>query len=315
MGRTEARILLVVITLFASVQYAFIEMIGDEDYSPFGFTCLTNLIGLGMVLVMFGGMIFGEFYRYTKKDILNSLLLAVELTGFNVFMYIGSSSETATVSGGILSAYFVFVPIIMFVFRLSKPKPHIIVASLIAVVGVFIVVGIDMTGTLRLETLALVVADICFALYTVTVGRISMNSSPTFIAAGQLFWCSVMTGILWIGEVVLTDRSFSISTNPMFIVSVGFMGVFLKGLYTVAQIHAQRIISPIETSFIFSTEILMTMFLSPLLALLLPIEKETITPIRLLGGVLVIIGIMVADDNTYSKLSKKFRRVDGGKKT
>ena len=51
MNKLEARSLLVLITFFASIQYVFIGAAGD-DYSTFGFLCITNLIGLVMMLIL-----------------------------------------------------------------------------------------------------------------------------------------------------------------------------------------------------------------------------------------------------------------------
>ncbi len=312
MNKIEARILLVIITFFASVQYAFIGAIGEE-YSPFGFSCLSNLIGLFLMCFVFGSTIISEFYRYTKKVLLQSLLLAVELTGFNVFMLIGASDEAPTVSAGILSSFFIFIPVVTFFIRFEKPKINIIIASVVAILGVLLVSEFDVTEPWSMSTLALIAADICFALYTVTVGKLSTGVSPTFLAIGQLFWCVLLTGVLWVGEVSFLGGSFEIPDSPAFVIAVCFVGIFLKGIYTLSQINAQRFVTPIETSLIFASEILMTMFVSPFLSLFMGTQPEVISLKRVAGALLVIVGILAADDNLYNKLKRNIKRVKGGR--
>lgn len=317
MNKLEARSLLVLITFFASIQYVFIGAVGD-DYSPFGFLCITNLIGLVMMLVLFAGTLAADFYRITKRDIMHGLLLSLELTGFNAFTLIGVSGAGATISACVLSSYFVFIPVIAFIHKSEKPKKNIIIASVITVIGLGIVGGFDVGSFFDLHTLALIAADICFALYTFSVGKYTTDTSPTFIAMGQMIGCFVITLLLWIGEVLVTGETMSLPDSPAFIICVFYVGIFLKGVYTIAQVNSQRFISPIETSLIFSTEIVMTMLLSPLLGLFLDVPKEEITPVRMLGGLLVIVGILIADDNIFKKLTgfvgSKKRVLSGGPK-
>ena len=315
MNKLEARSLLVLITFFASIQYVFIGAAGD-DYSPFGFLCITNLIGLVMMLVLFASTLAADFYRITKKDIVHGIWLSLELTGFNTFTLIGVSGAGATISACVLSSYFVFIPVIAFIHKSEKPGRNIIIASLLAVIGLGLVGGFDVESFFDLHTLALLAADICFALYTFSVGKYTVNTSPTFLAMGQMVGCFVITLVLWIGEAVITGETMSLPDSPAFIVCVFYVGVFLKGVYTIAQVNSQRFISPIETSLIFSTEIVMTMALSPLLGLFLDVPKEEITPLRAIGGLLVIIGILLADDNIFKKLTdfvgSKKRVLSGG---
>lgn len=313
MNRLEARSLLVLITFFASIQYVFIGAVTDE-YSPFGFLCVTNLIGFVIMLVLFAGTIFADFYRITKKDIIHGLFLSLELTGFNTFTLIGVSGAGATVSACVLSSYFVFIPIITYIHKRTKPSRNIVTASVIAVIGLGMVAGFDPKGFFDLHTLALVAADICFALYTISVGKYSADSSPTFLAIGQLLWCFLITLVLWGAESLVMGRSMTLPDGPSFIICLFYVGIFLKGIYTIAQVNSQRFISPIETSLIFSTEIIMTMLLSPILGKLFGIPEDEITVMRLIGGSLVIVGILIADENIYKKI-RKIILFRGGEKT
>ncbi len=316
MNKIEARSLLVLITFFASIQYVFIGAVGD-DYSPFGFLSITNLTGFVMMFIIFAGTVVSEFYRIRKEDILHGLILSLELTGFNTFTLLGVAGAGVTVSACVLSSYFVFIPIIMFVTKREKPKLNIVAASLMAVVGLGMVGGFSFENFFDPHTLALLAADICFALYTVSVGKYSTEASPTFLVMGQLLFCFLITSVLWVGEAFVTGRPFELPSSPAFIVCVFYVGIFLKGVYSIAQVHSQRFISPIETSLIFSTEIIMTMLVSPLLGMVIDVPVEEITALRLAGGVLVIFGILIADEEIYKRLGKLIaavcKRENGGK--
>jgi len=316
LNKIEARALLVLITFFASIQYVFIEAVKD-DYSPFGFLSVTNLIGFVMMLLVFAGNIVSEIYRMTKKDVIHSIILALELTGFNVFTLIGVSGAGATVSACILSSYFIFIPVIALFQKQNKPKINIVLASVMAVVGVGMVAGFDGEGFFDLHTLALLAADICFALYTLSVGKYSAQSSPTFLALGQMLACFVITSLVWLGECAIKSEAPGLPGSPAFVICIIYVGIFLKGIYSVSQVHAQRFISPIETSLIFSTEIIMTMFVSPIIGSALGTEREEITVLRIAGALIVIAGILTADDNIYKKIVGLFvkpkKRENGGK--
>lgn len=295
------------ITFFASIQYVFIGGVSDE-YSPFGFQCITNLVGFAIMVVMFFGTIVREMYRLTKSDILHGIILSLERTGFTTLSLIGVSGAGATVSACILSSYFVFIPVIAFFTKKEKPRKNIVIASVLAVIGLGMVGGFDVEAFFDIHTLALIAADICFALYTYSVGKFTTNTSPTFLAMGQMMWCSVITLILWGAESLIEGQSMSLPSSPAFIICLFYVGIFLKGIYTISQIHSQRYISPIETSLIFSTEIIMTMICSPLLGIIFGLPKEDITILRVVGGLLVIGGILIADDNIFRKVKSVFRR-------
>ena len=123
-----------------------------------------------------------------------------------------------------------------------------------------------------------------------------------------MLWCSVITLALWGAQSLIMGQPMSLPSSPTFMICLFYVGIFLKGIYTISQIHAQRYISPIDTSLIFSTEIIMTMVFSPLLGYIFDIPKEDITVLRVLGGLLVILGILIADEKIYMKITSVFKR-------
>ena len=66
--------------------------------------------------------------------------------------------------------------------------------------------------------------------------------------------------------------------------------------------------SPLNVSLIFSTEIIMTMAVSPLLVSLFGVEPETVTPLRVLGALVMVCGILTADSGVTDAVKRRLNR-------
>ena len=110
---------------------------------------------------------------------------------------------------------------------------------------------------------------------------------------GQLFFNLVFSSGAWFFQFVSGKATMNIPSLPSFWGSVIFISFFIRGLYGVVQIYAQRYVSAINTSLIFSSEILMTMLMSPVLARIFNTPEEEITPYKLFGGLLLVAGLLI----------------------
>ena len=101
--------------------------------------------------------------------------------------------------------------------------------------------------------------------------------------------------------------SFGLPKEPLFWGSVIFISFFIRGLYTVIQVYAQRYVSPINTSLIFASEIVMTLFLSSLISNYFGFRQdiEPIALVKILGAFLMVFGILICDNNFYNSLKHK----------
>ena len=73
-------------------------------------------------------------------------------------------------------------------------------------------------------------------------------------------------------------------------------------MYGIVQIYAQRYVGAIQVSLIFSTEIIFTLLLSPLLSILLGSQPEQIDLAKVLGCLVIVSGILVADGTVWKSL-------------
>ena len=301
MNKLEANVSLLIITFFAAIQYAFLAGVPDS-VSHFAFLCITNLIGLLLTLMLF----FGELFRIDARQVRQSLVLSLELFGFNVFLLLGSSVG-ATVSACVLSAYFVFLPILSFLLFRSRPDKQTLAAIAVVLTGLVLMMNGDLAGMSDIHFLYLLLADVFFALYILTVGKFSAGSNPAILAMGQMLFNCLIAFACWAGESAVKRAALSLPADPAFWGSVLFIGFFIRGLYGVVQMYAQRYVSPLNTSLIFSTEIIITMLMSPVLALLFGTEPEIITPMKLCGAGVMVMGVLMADPAVTGAVARRLR--------
>ncbi len=301
MNKLEANVSLFVITFFAAIQYVFLKNI-PSSVSHFAYLSITNLIGFILIFIVF----FGELFRLDRKQIGQSFLLSLELFGYNIFMLMGSTEVDTTVSACVLSAYFIFIPIYSYLLFKQKPTKNTITALCVVTFGLFVFTGLNVGGLMDIHVLFLWIGDLFFAAYILTTERLTVKSNPSILAMGQLFFNFIFAFAAWIGQSLYRGESMEIPNAPEFWGSVLFICFFIRGLYGVIQIYAQRYVSAFNTSLIFSTEILMTIIMSPILSRIFDTEKESITVFKVIGGILIVAGILIADPSFNDYVSRRF---------
>ena len=306
MSKLEANISLFIITFFAAIQYAFLSGVPDT-VSHFAFLCITNLIGFLIVLAMF----FNELFRLDANLVKQSALLSAELFGFNLFILIGASGLDTTITACVLSSYFVFVPPLAYLVFKQKPDRNSLVGIAIVLVGIFFMMNCNVRGLLKMNILYLLIADIFFAIYILTAGHFTAGSNPSILALGQLYFNFIFALVCWTAEMVLKKQTMSFPQSPAFWGSVIFISFFIRSLYSVVQIYAQRYVTALNTSLIFSTEIIMTMAATPVLNKLfeLPAAEGNVTAYRIIGAVIMVVGILASDSSVTDGLFAKRRAV------
>lgn len=298
MNKLEANISLLAITFFAAIQYVFLANI-PADVSSFAFLAITNLIGFLFAAVF----LFHELHRLDKRQILQSLILAGELFGFNLSLLIGSKNTDPTVVSCIITAYFIFVPILL-MFKKQRVKKSSLFAIALVLCGVILVVNADMSKVSIFSVLFLLLSDVFFAGYIITVESFSAKSSPSILGMGQMLFGFVLAFIAWCIESAINGAPLSLPHSAPFWRSVIFISIFIRGLYGIVQIYAQRYVSALNTSLIFSTEVVITLLLSPLLANFLHMEASPITPVKLIGCIIIVVGVL-SSDGTLQHLARR----------
>lgn len=287
MNKLEANLSLLAITFFAGIQYAFLSHV-PESVTGFAFIAITNLIGFLIAIAVF----FRELFRIDKKQVLRSFFMAAALFGFNYFLLLGSKGMEISIISFISCSYIIFVPIVMLFFK-KKASLNNIIGIVVVLFGLFMALGVSKGNIFNIHVLYLLISDVCFALYIVTIDVIADKSNPAILVMGQMFFCTLLGLACWFIEGGLAGLSLPSSIE--FWVSVFFISFFIRGFYSVVQIYAQRYMSALNVSLIFSSGVIFTLLMSPLLSTLMGAAKEEITVFKIIGCVLIIIGVLVAD--------------------
>lgn len=297
MNKLEANISLFIITFFAAIQYVFLAGV-PENIPHFAFLCITNLVGFIITTAFF----FGELFRLDVKQIGQSCALSSELLLFNVFLLAGARGMDSTVTAAVLSTYFVFIVVLSAILFHLRTDAGIITGCTMVLLGLFLIMDADIFALWNRNIFYLFLSDLSFAVYILTLGRYSSSSNPSILAMGQMFFCFVFSLVFWIGECFITDAAFALPSGPAFWGSVIYISFFIRGLYGIVQTYAQRYVSALNTSLIFSTEIIITMAMSPLLASFSGSEPEAVTPLRITGAVIMVLGILMNEPAVSSRV-------------
>lgn len=302
MNKLEANLSLLFITFFASVQYAFLIWV-PESVSHFAFMCITNLVGLIMSLCFF----FGELFRLDRRQVKQSMVLSGELVLFNLFLLMGIQELGTTITNALLSTNFVFIALIAFLAYKKLPSRETLYGIFMVLAGLLIMASSELDMLFSMSAFYLMLSNLAFAFYLVSVGEFSSSSNPAIIAMGQMFFCFIFSLILWAGEAVFMGADFSLPTKPEFWGSVIYVSFFIRGLYGIVQVYAQRYVSALSASLIFSTAIIMTMAVSPIMTKILGIAPEIITWPKIIGSVFMIAGILMTEPEFFALLRRLFR--------
>jgi len=247
---------------------------------------------------------FGELFRVNKQQVLQSLVLAAQIFVFNVLLLTGSAGMDPSVASFVMSVYFVFVPVCLLFFG-KKVSRDTIIGGAIMLFGLMFSLGAGPAGFSDIRILLLLAADICFALYIVTIERFCVKSNPAVLAMGQMFFCFIFSSVGWAAELAITQTGFTLPNDAAFWSSVLFISFFIRGFYSVIQIYAQRFVSAMNTALIFSTDVVVSLLMSPFLVMLFGGVSEPITVFKSVGCALIIIGVVYADGSIAQLIRKR----------
>ena len=292
-----ATIGLIFITVLAAFQYVFLQNVPDT-VSTFAFVCVTNVIGLLILSIVR----VNKLKAITKRTLLKGALFAVELIGFNFFLLLGSRHLDAVIISSLVSLYFVFITPILLLLK-KKVNFFSSIATVIAIIALLLMFGADTTALFSsVDVIYLVIADIFFASYVVSVSVLGENENASALTVSQMIFSSLFAFAGWMIENQLSGRSLTLPTEPSFWMSALFIGVGIRAVYGIIQISCQRHVSALKASLIFSMEIVITLIANPFLCKLLNMEYTPATPFQIAGGILLILATLMVEDSIMSRL-------------
>ena len=292
-----ATIGLIFITLLASLQYVFLSNVPDT-VSTFSFVCITNVIGLVLLFVFRSKRVLSAGKTTVKKGAFFALLL----TGFNFFLLLGSNSMDSIVVSSVVSLYFVFVTPILVLLR-RRVNFFASIATAMASIALLLMFGGNAEALFSsTNVIYLVIGDICFAAYVVSVSVLGEGEDSAALTFFQMCFAALFSFAGRVAESLVGGAAFSLPTDTRFWISAVFIGVFIRAVYGLLQITCQKHVSALSASLIFSTEIIMTMVMDPVMTRLLGTRYTPPTLFQIIGAFLLILATLLVDETVTTKL-------------
>ncbi|MBR2835767.1 MAG: SpoIIE family protein phosphatase [Coriobacteriales bacterium] len=292
-----ATIGLIVITCLAAIQYVFLRNV-PSTVSTFAFVCITNAIGLIVLALIRPKKLAGMH----KTTMLKGAFFAFELTGFNVFLLLGSHNLDAVVISSVLSMYFVFITPLLLLLR-KRVSFFSGIATVIAIIALLLLFGADTDALFSsADVVYLIIADAFFAAYVVSVSILGESEDSTHLTLAQMGFSALFALVGWLVECMVSGQNFALPTEPGFWVSAVFIGVFIRAVYGIVQISCQKYVSALKASLIFSSEIIVTLVTNPFMCNLLGVPYTPVTVFQILGGLLLIAATLMVDDTVMARL-------------
>ena len=224
------------------------------------------------------------------------------LTGCSVYFYTENTALTYTLASNvsiIVAAAPIFTAILAHFSGQERFHRGTLLGFLVAFSGVILVVC-NGTFVLKLnprgDLLALSAAG-CWAVYSVLLRHISRGLDPVLVTRRTMFW-----GILTALPIVLLEGA-PYPLSPLFTPVVAgnllFLGLIGSALCFVLWNKAFRLLGVVTTNnFIY-----LTPFVTAVVARL--VLQEPISPLALLGAILITAGVVVSQRPVFSLLPKK----------
>lgn len=230
--------------------------------------------------------------QIAKSNLTGVILAGILLFSAGAFQQAGMITTTAGNAGFITGLYVIFVPIFLWFIWREKQRWNVWVAALIAVFGMLL---LSTGGELKLapgDRLELIGA-VLWALHVIVVGKTVQGLHPLHFAIGQFLVCAILnfsTGLITDpqGFTQISSLWWTILYNGIASVAIGFT---LQGV-------AQKYAPPTDAALILSMEAVFAAVFGFLLL------SERFSSEQLIGGILVMAAILLAQINFKSKISE-----------
>ena len=288
---------LIFITFLAAIQYVFLRNVPDT-VPTFAFMCVTNVIGV----VLLGLVQIKKLISMKGRTLMKGAIFAVELTGFNFFLLLGSRHLDAVIISSVLSLYFVFITPMLLLMR-KKVNFFSGIATVIAIIALLLMFGADTESLFASkDVIYLIMADLFFAAYVISVPMLGHKEDSIQLTQSQMLFSALFAFGGWMAQNALTGQTLSLPTETSFWISALFIGVFIRVVYGLIQITCQKHVSALKASLIFSSEIIITLATNPILCGILHLEYTPATIFQVMGGVLLIVATFMVDDRVMVKM-------------
>ena len=236
-------------------------------------------------------------YRFlnelNKKTILYGVILGILLFSAFATQTFGLIYTKSSIVAFITGLNVICVPFLTYLFFKDKIKLNVLIATFIAVIGLYL---LTMSGTLEFEKgefLTLVCA-ILFALQIIFTGKFSNQVNVFLLVLFQLITVSILALIF---SLSLDSATFNISYNYAFFKAVIITAIFATVYAFLIQTYMQQFTTATKTAIIFTMEPVSAAIFAYFTA------NEVLTIVQFIGAVLIILATLIAELK-FNKKSK-----------
>lgn len=223
-------------------------------------------------------------FKITKKEVRDLFILGGGnysvgcLTLFLAYNYMSVGLATT-----IHFIYPVVVTIVSVIFFKEKLKKTKIFALILSCTGIYLLVGGGNVTLAPMGVLFAVISGFFYAFYIVAAGNSSIGKMNVFSAT---FYLSVASSIILFTSAMCTSN-FVISINPYAIVAIVGISFISTVIALMAFLKGVKIIGASNAAVLSTLEPIVSIVLGVI------ILKEKITPIIILGSILILVSVVI----------------------
>ncbi|QKF78609.1 DMT family transporter [Arcobacter defluvii] len=228
-------------------------------------------------------------YKFLKKINLKTVFYGIIL---GIFLFSAFATQTfgltytpSSIVAFITGLNVIFVPFLTFLFFKDKIKSNVLIATFIAVIGLYL---LTMSGSLSFEKgefLTLICA-VLFALQIIFTGKFSKEVNVFLLVLFQLITVSILSLIF---SLFLDNVTFNIPYDFAFFKAVIITAIFATVYAFLIQTYMQQFTTATKTAIIFTMEPVSAAIFAYLTA------NEILTITQFFGAILIILATLVAE--------------------
>ena len=251
-----------------------------QDSSPYAFLSLRFFIATLILAIVF---------RKEVTSISRDALKAGFLIGaFIVIGYltqtVGLKYTTASKSGFITGLYVVFTPILAYPILKATLSRKLILAVLMASMGLFLLSGIDPRDlSMNYGDFLTLMCAIAYAFSVVLISKYVKEHSSSVLATIQVFTTCVLCTLSW-----AVIEPFQLPTSAIAWGAVFFTAVFATSLAFLGQNYAQKYTTASKAAIIFTAEPVFALVFSSVTL------GETLSREGIFGAALIVVGMFLS---------------------
>lgn len=278
----EYRADLLLLTVAIAWGVTFLMVQEAIDSTPV-YSFLFFRFALASILMFF--IAYKHFSEISTTTILYGVILGTFLFSAFATQTFGLSYTKSSVVAFITGLNVVCVPFLAYFIFKDKVHKNVFIASLVAVIGLYL---LTMSGALSLgkgELLTLICAFL-FALHIIFTGKYSKKVNVYLLVLFQLITVAILSLLFSLG---FDTHTFSIEYNYAFYKAVIVTAVFATVYAFLIQTYMQQFTTATKTAIIFTMEPVSAAIFAYL------IVSEVLTTTQIWGAVFIILATLIAE--------------------